>query len=146
MSFFGKYYFRSCRQVQDNPDAFKELMRSDVVEAWQPATDIYETEDGLVILTELAGVNHENLEVWLADDVLTIRGIRHEVSPRCKKSYRQMEIYHGAFERRLELPAVVSADRASSRMGEGMLAIFLPYADEETGRTVKLIVETVEKQ
>lgn len=73
---------------------------------WEAPVDILETDGALIILIALPGVEIDNIEVTLSAGVLTVRGERS--LPRELQNARivRMEIPHGRFERRIELPPV----------------------------------------
>lgn len=73
---------------------------------WEPPADIFETEDMLVILVALPGVSPAHIQVGIEDGgVLVVSGQR-ELPPEAKTAgiYR-LEIPHGRFARRIELPS-----------------------------------------
>lgn len=122
MAFFGKFY-NSRSPLLGDMDPLLGGRRGDV---WTPAADIFETDEGVVILVELPGVAAEDIELHVEAETLLIRGARREVCPHCKKSYRQMELRYGPFERVLPLPCPVKEGKAA--LCEGILEIFLPRA------------------
>jgi HSP20 family molecular chaperone IbpA len=72
---------------------------------WEPPADIYETETTLVILVALPGVSPAQIQVSIEDTgVLVVNGER-QLPPEARRAdiYR-LEIPHGRFERRIELP------------------------------------------
>ncbi|MDH7569563.1 MAG: Hsp20/alpha crystallin family protein [Armatimonadota bacterium] len=106
---------------------------------WQPRTDVYETADSLVVKVEAAGLRVDPRTGELADvsvelspegRLLTIRGQRVEdgsdISGRVR-CYR-LEIYFGAFELQVPLPAEVSVDsaRITGTYKDGFLIVVLP--------------------
>jgi HSP20 family protein len=99
--------------------------------SWTPNTDIYETADRLVVKMELAGVEHDNLEVMLQDRLLVVAGFREDSCRQAGKrcTFRQMEIDYGHFERRLVLPVPVDHKRVQARMRNGFLRIDLPKTE-----------------
>lgn len=122
MAYFGKFYnSRSPLLGGENP-----LLGGRRGDVWTPPSDIFETEEGIVVLVELPGVAPEDIELHIEGDKLILRGARREVCPHCKKSYRQMELRYGPFERLLALPCPVGEGKASLR--NGVLEIFLPRA------------------
>lgn len=132
VSFFGKYYFASSRHVSGQGDeSVQELLRlqSGVRtghEPWEPPTDVYETETGFVIRIELAGVHEDDIDIAMCGGAVVIGGVRRDVCPECKRRYRQMEISHGRFERRVALPNTVDPARAEATLEGGMLRISIP--------------------
>ncbi len=71
---------------------------------WEAPCDIYETEDALVILIALPGVEPEGIEVRLSAGILLVSGERGLPVEARRASIRRLEIPHGHFERRIELP------------------------------------------
>ncbi len=132
MSFFGKYYFASSQTlVAESGQTVRGLTRlpgKGGGQTWQPPTDVYQTDDGVVVLVELAGVNQADVEVRLIGDELVIRGVRRHRHSRRNKAYLQMEIHHGPFERVVPLPSPVWGRKARARLVEGLLEVFLPRA------------------
>lgn len=91
---------------------------------WSPPTDIYETEDRYVIRVEIAGMNEDDLEVIIEDNLLKISGNRPDSAER--RAYHQMEIQFGRFEIALVLPAPVDIESASADYKDGFLTVLLP--------------------
>lgn len=92
---------------------------------WKPQMDIYETDEEIIILAEIAGVNKENLCVEINTRAVKIYGDRAEM-PRVKNStYRLAEIQYGKFERILFLPAPIDTDKVIATYLNGLLQIRL---------------------
>lgn len=100
----------------------------------EPAADVYETDDTVIVLLEIAGVSGEEIELEIEGRALTIRGVRKPLSGRPGRIYHQMEIAHGAFQRDLLLPSEVDAERASASYQQGILEIVLPKATPSRNR------------
>jgi HSP20 family molecular chaperone IbpA len=94
--------------------------------AWRPPTDVYETEDTIIVRVEIAGMREQDFLVGLNGPVLTIRGVRQDVPER--RSYHQMEIRFGEFNIELGLPFHVDADQVQAVYNNGFLRILLPKA------------------
>jgi HSP20 family protein len=97
---------------------------------WTPAVDMYETDDSLVVLIELAGVDADKTEVHAEPSMLTIRGVRRErhdaQDPDEQRTYHALEIPYGRFERSVRLPAGIDTDAAEATYHDGLLEIRLP--------------------
>lgn len=92
---------------------------------WKPQMDIYETDEEIIILAEIAGVDKENLGVEINTRAAKIYGDRAEM-PRVKNSrYRLAEIQYGKFERILFLPAPIDTDKVIAIYLNGLLQIRL---------------------
>jgi HSP20 family protein len=96
---------------------------------WNPPTDIYETDEHLVVKMEIAGMQDEDLEVALQENVLMISGNRSDSSER--RAYHQMEIPFGKFAVALDLPVLVDMEKASAEYKNGFLTISIPKAHSE---------------
>lgn len=74
--------------------------------SWQAPIDVFETEDGLLIMAALPGVEPETITVALSPGALVVSGTRALPAELQKARILRLEIPHGRFERRIELPAV----------------------------------------
>jgi HSP20 family protein len=107
--------------------------------AWEPAIDIYDREEEIVVVAELAGVSPE-IEVVVESNTLVIRGERRETSSGFR--YYQMEIAKGPFERGILLPTAVDAERVQVSYENGLLYIVLPKIQERRTHKVKIITRS----
>ncbi len=98
-------------------------MQSDL--GWRPATDVYETEDELVIQMDLAGMERERIEVYAEDDLISVKGERANIAPPGKKHFHKMEIQIGPFERHIRVPESVDISTAKASYRSGFLFIRL---------------------
>lgn len=91
---------------------------------WRPRTDVYETDDEIVIYMDIAGMRAEDFKVEFVDGVLTIAGER---APRRegKRHYHAMEVQVGPFERRLRLPVPVDSATLRANYEQGFLDVRL---------------------
>ena len=102
------------------PPAFRFSRRS-----WEPVIDIYETADTVVVVAELAGLKEEDIEVLVQGNTLIIRGIRGDNAPRGQRSYHQIEIRRGSFEREVALPVLVDPERTNAYYENGLLEVIM---------------------
>ena len=91
---------------------------------WTPPTDVYETESGLIVKVEVAGMREEDFEVVVEEQILIIRGVRSD--PMERRAYHQMEIRSGKFEIAIGLPSGINLDEASAEYNQGFLTIHFP--------------------
>jgi len=102
-----------------------------------PPVDIYETQDGLVVLADLPGVAKEALDVRVDNNILTIRGhARHAVPGDI--GYREYELVN--FFRQFELNEKVDQQRISADLKCGVLTLNLPKAEEAKPRQIEVHV------
>jgi len=93
---------------------------------WEPAIDVCETHDKVVVVVELAGVEEQDIEITVNRDRFLIRGERKRPSYGERRTYYQMEIPGGPFEREVPLPAVVDPEGGEASYKDGLLEVVLP--------------------
>lgn len=91
---------------------------------WKPPTDVYETDDTLVVSMDIAGVRHEDFSVEVSEGILTIGGSR-SLKREGKRHYHAMEVQIGPFERRLRLPVPVDPQSLRATYDNGFLEVRL---------------------
>jgi HSP20 family protein len=91
---------------------------------WRPPTDVYETEDIIVVRVEIAGMREEDFSISLSNRLLTIRGTRQEAPER--RAYHQMEIFFGEFSTEVELPGPVVVEAVIAEYQSGLLRLVFP--------------------
>ena len=100
--------------------------------------DMYQEKDNLVVKAALPGVKPEELDITIADDILTIRGEHKEEQETKEDDYLYRERYYGAFSRSVAIPMEVKSDKAAATFEEGVLTLTLPKADEIKPKRVKI--------
>ena len=93
---------------------------------WRPPTDVYETNDCVVVKVEIAGMAQEDFSISLEARKLIISGIRRELAE--KLGYQQMEILYGHFETHVLLPGAVDVEQIEAAYQNGFLRVRLPKA------------------
>jgi HSP20 family protein len=108
---------------------------------WVPNTDVYATDNGLVIKVELAGMRSENLEITIEGNRLRISGNRPDGCRAPKCSFLVMEINYGPFESVLDLPQGYDLGQAKAAYLNGFLRIDVPVAQAQLKSTKVPIAE-----
>jgi HSP20 family protein len=108
---------------------------------WQPAIDVYETDKDIVVLVELAGIKEDEVEVIVHNNVLIVRGERKDIKQGIRRTYYQMEILWGPFERDITLPASVNVEQIKAFYHHGFLEVILPKLNEEKLRRVNIKID-----
>lgn len=107
---------------------------------WEPAVDVYETDNEIVVNADIAGVAEDELEITVSKNVLTIRGARRNVGFGTQRTYYQMEIASGAFERIVSLPVPVDPEKSRASYNDGLVEVLLPKSRNRRTHTVKVQV------
>lgn len=90
------------------------------------ALNMYETDQCLVIVAELAGVRLETLSVEVASDRVHIQGIRQVDPPAGLVRIHRLEIAAGPFDIQVPLHVAVDTENVTSRFENGLLEVVLP--------------------
>ncbi len=133
--------FREIDRFFDDWDNDRSLF-SELPEMRVPRTDIYETEKDVVAKVELPGLNPEDIDVEVKDNVLIIQGKMEEKKEEKKKGYFRKEISRGFYKRSLPLPVEVEDKKAKADYRGGLLSVVIPKAkpvkEEKKGTKVKV--------
>jgi len=110
--------------------------------AWNPNVDIYENKDQIVLEAELPGMNREDFELTVENNVITLRGERRFEKKDDADNYHRVERAYGSFSRSFTLPQVVSGDGATAEYRNGVLRVTLPKREEAKARRIEIAGET----
>ena len=106
--------------------------------AWSPSVDIFEDENRLIVEAELPGMNREDFEVSVENNVLTLKGERKFEKKTDGDNYHRVERSYGAFTRQFTLPQTVTAEGATADFDNGVLRIGLPKREETKARKIEI--------
>jgi len=105
----------------------------------QLAVDVFQDAKNIYIKTAIAGINPENIEVHLNNDMLTIRGKRDECEQINEDQYFIQECYWGGFSRSIILPVDVKQDQVKANIENGILTVALPKSKRPRNTRIKVI-------
>ena len=94
---------------------------------FSPRTEMFETQDEVVLVAEMPGVDETAVDVTLEDHVLTISGKTRDAVP---EGYRRIyaEFERGDFRRSFELSDEADAERIDASVKDGILRVRVPKA------------------
>ncbi len=104
-----------------------------------PATDVYETADGLTLVAEMPGIKPDGLAVTVEENILVIRG-----APGPEVSDGEVllkEFTAGEFYRAFQLPADYDTERIDAGLRQGVLTLTLPKSERLKPRRIEVKVE-----
>ena len=133
--------FNELRLMQENMDRMRRRFGAagdpahpEGVESWPAPLDVATVGDDLVVRASLPGVAPDQIQVSIADNVLTIRGETAAQFDSGAGDYLMRERRSGAFHRALRLPDSVDQDQAQPRYEHGVLTVTLPKAAAKRAR------------
>jgi HSP20 family protein len=112
--------------------------------AWTPNVDIFENKDEIVLEAELPGMNREEFELTIENNVLTLRGERRFEKKDETDNYHRVERAYGAFARSFTLPQTVSGEGATAEYKHGVLRVALRKREEVKARRIEVKGEPAE--
>ncbi|HZH91715.1 MAG TPA: Hsp20/alpha crystallin family protein [Pyrinomonadaceae bacterium] len=140
--------FRDLRMLQDEVNRLfsSNLSRSFGDEgiargAWAPTVDIYENKDQIVLEAELPGMNREDFELSIENNVLTLRGERRFEKRDESDNYHRVERSYGSFTRSFTLPQTVSSENVVAEYKNGVLRVVLQKREEVKARRIEIAGE-----
>ena len=109
--------------------------------AWLPAVDIREGKDAIVVTAELPGIDANDVDVSVQENVLTIRGERRREETREDETFHRVEREYGVFERSFTLPRSADPNGIQANYRDGVLSLTVPKREEAKPKTLKINVE-----
>ena len=104
----------------------------------QLAVDVIETNDDLVIIAPLAGVDPDDVRVEITEDVVVIEGERENPVQDFDEDYLVNECFFGSFSRSIVLPEMVNSKKARAEFKKNVLVLTIPKLDNIRTRIVKI--------
>ena|SRR5437588_1229091 len=105
---------------------------------WIPAMDLVETDDDFVLRADLPGLNEQDVNIELEDNVLTVSGERKAEHKERGEGYYRVERASGAFSRSLTLPDGVEPGRVQASFDRGVLEVRIPKPEQRKPRKVTI--------
>lgn len=118
--------------------SFGNASGASLFSAWNPAVDLYEDKDNVIVKAELPGMKKEAIDVSLHDGELSISGERKSEEKSGNAETYRSERFTGRFNRTITLPTEVNADKVKADYKDGILTITLPKAEAAKPRQIQV--------
>ena len=105
---------------------------------WILPLDVSETEDAFLVKASIPGVNPDDIDITLTDNVLTIKAEIKEEKEIEEAQYHLRERRFGVFSRSITLPTAVDADHVEAVYENGVLNLTIPKAEEVKPRKIEV--------
>jgi HSP20 family protein len=102
-----------------------------------PPINVFRKGDDIVVITEVPGISKSDLEVQIKDHTLRVTGTK-KVAYENKASVHRRERLEGRFDRTITLPVAIEADKVKAELHDGILALYLPRAERDKPRAIKI--------
>jgi HSP20 family protein len=110
----------------------------DVEQEGQLSVDVYQTPSEIIVVSMVAGVRPEDLQINISRDMIVIRGKREENRTISDENFFTRELYWGTFSRTILLPQEVEPEEADATEKHGLLVIRLPKIDKGKKSTLRV--------
>ncbi len=107
-------------------------------ETFSPLTDVVEEDDKVIVTTDLPGVDRENVELNLKDNVLVISAGKGKEEETEKEGYLRKERSFMRYYREIPLPEGVIEEGANAQLKNGVLTVKLPKTKSVTGKRIQI--------
>ena len=107
---------------------------------WTPAVDILETDNELIIKTDLPQVDMQDIQVEIENGTLTLKGERKFDKAEKAQGYHRIERSFGAFARYFSLPETVDPEKVKAEYKNGVLTVSLAKKELAKPRSIKVEV------
>ena len=127
----------SLRRQIDRAFADIEEVNQNSDSTWSPTIELLEDEDHLILRTQLAGMDSQNIDIQVTKQSVTISGELHRPEVDSRR-YLYSEFNYGKFQREIALPLPIVNTQVSANYEAGILTLKLPKAEEAKQRVVKI--------
>jgi HSP20 family protein len=114
--------------------------RAETGDIMEPAVDVIETAEAIVVKAQVPGVLRENLSLEVSPEAMTLQG-ENKAGEGGEGRYHLQEICYGAFARTISFPVRVEGDKATAVLKEGVLQVTMPKSPQVKGKPVKIEVQ-----
>jgi HSP20 family protein len=122
------------RLVSDSDQSVVEGSR------WAPSVDIQEETNQFVLYADIPGVDPNQIEVFMENGILTIRGERKTETKEEDVNFSRIERIAGLFERRFTLPDTADPEKVTAQGLHGVLKVMIPK--REKAKAKKIVVQS----
>ncbi|MBN1756210.1 Hsp20/alpha crystallin family protein [bacterium] len=108
---------------------------------WAPEVDIYENEDTLNVEVEVPGIQKEDINISVSNNVLTISGKKELEKEEKDRNYHRVERTYGEFRRTFTLPSGMDTEKIKASYKSGVLKVTLPKEEKAKPKEIPVTVE-----
>jgi HSP20 family protein len=128
-------------RLLENPSGEFTRGASQLLSVWNPALDVYEDKDSVIVKAELPGMKKEEIEVTLHDGALSLSGERKGEEKFQDAETCRSERFVGRFQRTVTLPAEVKGDQVTAQYKDGILTVTLPKSEAAKPKQIEVKID-----
>ncbi len=103
-----------------------------------PRIDVHESDNAVTIEAELPGMDEDNIDLTLSENLLTLQGEKKDEKEEEKDDYHVSERHYGSFKRTFRVPETIDVEKVVAKFKKGVLTVTMPKsakARKEAGRS-----------
>lgn len=100
--------------------------------------DMYQTKDNVIIKSTIAGVRPDDIDITVANDMVTVKGTRTREEKVADDDYFYQECYWGSFSRSVIVPVDIDSEQIEADLKDGILTVIIPKAAKAKTKKVKV--------
>lgn len=117
------------------------LTRSQPTVGWTPQIEMRQRGHELVVRADLPGMNKDDVQVDINDNVLSIQGERRQEHEEEREGIYRNERSYGSFYRAVPLPEGTISDSAKASFKNGVLEIVLQAPPQEVNKGRRINID-----
>ena len=107
-------------------------------EGWSPSVDVFETENELIVQTELPGLEATDINVELSGDILTIKGEKKKEEEEKSEHHHHEEQSFDFFQRSFKIPVTMQTEKVEATFDKGILEVTFFKKEESKNKEIKI--------
>jgi len=150
----GKSSWSAMGQIQDMERAFDKFLNRKFPSLWHwnetptvdtlfefeghrlPSLDVVDRDNEVLVRAEIPGIDKKDLNISLADNILTIKGQTKSESKEEKGDYYRHEISSSSFARSVSVPGSLDVSKTVVSLKDGILEVTLPKVESSKRRNI----------
>lgn len=106
-----------------------------------PSLELHEEDDKFIVNMDTPGMERKDLDISVTGTTLAIKGERKAEEKKKEKGYYYSERRYGSFQRIVELPAEVDAEKITANYKDGVLEVTLPKSERAKPKQIKVDIK-----
>ena len=112
-----------------------------------PSVDVYQDKENVIVTAEVPGLAEKDVDLTITGNTLTLKGEKASPvgeghgSEVKKQDYQRVERTYGSFQRVIELPVEVNAEKAKAKLTNGVLTVTLPKSEAVKPKQISIDVK-----
>jgi HSP20 family protein len=103
-----------------------------------PDFDVSETEDKIIVKSDLPGIDPEDVDISVTGNTLTVRGEKKREEEKKGEHYHRVERRYGSFSRSLALPEYANPDKVDAKYKNGVLRVEIPKTEKAARKKIEI--------